>query len=376
MLARQWQFGEFVAEDAGTPLSVEIGISASSASSSLFSGDDSETLSATIEHDPPPAPDRLSRARAGRELLAALRAAGFADVADAMLSEVRWSAPDTPEKAWAAVGAVLAPLVDAEAVRDRLAGRTDGPLPGAHRPEVRAVVESWLRGYDAKHHPGESFAWSGPRLEYRYTLSAPSPEGEVHLHATEADDGTPRWWSVDTSSSLGGRPPAPSSHRSLATPLRYPGMPADRLWEFEDTQVNLGALEVQPHDLARLLVVECAMVYGCDWLNIAIDVPAGALIQITSVRYRNTFGDTISVSHRPTPWQMYTMSPLPGQPPTAGLLASPVGGTRLEGPAVEEVLFLRDEAANLVWGVERTVPDELGRPMPRTAATPGPPTPW
>ena len=40
----------------------------------------------------------------------------------------------------------------------------------------------------------------------------------------------------------------------LASPLRYPGMPADRLWEMEDKQVNLGLIEAEPWDVARLLV--------------------------------------------------------------------------------------------------------------------------
>jgi len=58
-----------------------------------------------------------------------------------------------------------------------------------------------------------------------------------------------------------------SEQSMLATPLRFAGMPADRYWEFEDSQVNLGALQVQPHDLARMLLVEFATVYGNDWLG-------------------------------------------------------------------------------------------------------------
>jgi hypothetical protein len=43
-----------------------------------------------------------------------------------------------------------------------------------------------------------------------------------------------------------------------------PGMPAERWWEFEDTTVNLPAIGAGPPDLARLLVVEFANVYGND----------------------------------------------------------------------------------------------------------------
>ena len=61
-------------------------------------------------------------------------------------------------------------------------------------------------------------------------------------------------------------------HALLASPLRYPGMPADRLWEMEDAQVNLGVVESEPWDLARLLVAEFALTYGNDWLVVPVDV--------------------------------------------------------------------------------------------------------
>ena len=44
-----------------------------------------------------------------------------------------------------------------------------------------------------------------------------------------------------------------------------------------------------------------------------------------------------------------------------------MSATRVEGPAVEEVLFLRDEAANLGWAVERVVEDRAGDPRLRVA---------
>ena len=161
-------------------------------------------------------------------------------------------------------------------------------------------------------------------------------------------------------------------------------MPADRFWEFEDAHVDIGALESDPHDLARLLVAECALVYGCDWLGLPIDVPAGSLVTVQEITYRTTFDETYRVADnsdaasRDEPWRMYVITP----PDKAwehraaaphevgaltGLLVAPVSATRVEGPAVEEVLFLRDEAANLGWAVERVVEDRAGDPRLRVA---------
>jgi hypothetical protein len=73
-------------------------------------------------------------------------------------------------------------------------------------------------------------------------------------------------------------------------------MPADRYWQFEDGQVNLGALQVQPHDLARLLLVEFATVYGNDWLVVPVDVPLGSYSELPSVTYTTTFGEELTVA--------------------------------------------------------------------------------
>ena len=84
-------------------------------------------------------------------------------------------------------------------------------------------------------------------------------------------------------------------HALLASPLRYPGMPADRLWEMEDAQVNLGLVEAEPWDLARLLVAEFALTYGNDWLVVPVDVPFGSLTTVESVMYTTTFGERFVV---------------------------------------------------------------------------------
>jgi hypothetical protein len=73
---------------------------------------------------------------------------------------------------------------------------------------------------------------------------------------------------------------------------------------------------------------------------------------------------------------MFTLSPVPDDaplgvgdpsPPGVGddlvvpLFIPPVTGFREESLPLEEVRFLRDEGANMVWAVERTVRDGLGR---------------
>jgi hypothetical protein len=49
----------------------------------------------------------------------------------------------------------------------------------------------------------------------------------------------------------------------------------------------------------------------------------------------------------------------------AALLLAPTLTASLESPALEEVLFLRDEMANLAWAVERLIDGPHGRPVQR-----------
>lgn len=66
-------------------------------------------------------------------------------------------------------------------------------------------------------------------------------------------------------------------------------------------------------------------------------------------------------------------------PPADALLVAPALASRLEGRAIEDVLLLRDEMANLVWAVERQIEGPHGLPVDRAAAAyasvPSPPPP-
>jgi hypothetical protein len=55
-------------------------------------------------------------------------------------------------------------------------------------------------------------------------------------------------------------------------------------------------------------------------------------------------------------------------PPEGALLVAPALAASLQGRDVEEVLLLRDEAANLAWAVERAVEGADGRPFDQAQA--------
>lgn len=53
--------------------------------------------------------------------------------------------------------------------------------------------------------------------------------------------------------------------------------------------MDFGAIETDPPDPARMLMIEFAVAYANDWLVIPVDLPVGSLFQISSLVVTDTF---------------------------------------------------------------------------------------
>ena len=168
----------------------------------------------------------------------------------------------------------------------------------------------------------------------------------------------------------------------IPSTVTYPGMPASRLWEFEDARVDFGGVEANPEDLGRMLLTEFALVYGGDWLLVPLEAPAGSLVRIVALDVRDTFGRVVRVgpttSTRAAECGLAHVRDLARRrvrrrgaginAPQDVLFVAPALASSLQGRAIEEVLLLRDEMANMAWAVERSVEGAHGLPMDRAAA--------
>jgi hypothetical protein len=255
-------------------------------------------------------------------------------------------------------------------------------IAAADLAAVKAVAAAWLSWYDAlvftpasSSMDGGPPAWVNERLEYAF--SASSADG-LTLAAAEYTDGRLDWHTFTTTpatSTTGRTTLGPLT--VVPTPVTYPGMPASRLWEFEDGQVNFGALEAGPDDLGRMLLAGFALVYGANWMLLPLEVPTGSVVRITGLDVRDTFGTTTTIGPTdPTgAWNMFGLSHPDGSL-EAALLAAPAVTAALSGRDMENVLLLRDEAANLAWAVEKAVEGADGARIapapPGAAADPRP----
>lgn len=405
LLARQWQFGELVGEDAGTPLTARLEMS--SAPLTRWRPGDSGTpeaydpdatpLEVQVEREPEGTPGFRLRAEAGRIFTRLLRANGAADalpiVAQAFPltatsggppAPFEPTAPFPPDPALARQLAVVAGrLPDGVALLEALRpGLAASPprlpptlaLPQRLRGGTLVAALAFADWADAVAVPPSEGCWVGGRFEYRFAVAGHTGEEEVVLAAPEYRGGTLDWHDVvKVPDSLGAAPPVNGPERRvshvLVTPVRFAGMPADRYWEMEDASVSIPSITAAPEDLARLVLVEFATVFGNDWYVLPVPLRYGTLSRMIALVVRDTFGEdllvnaTTKTTRATAPWRMFAIT---GD--TSGeLFLPPVVPDSTEGPPLEEVLFLRDEMANLAWGVERVVEGADGRPRDRTS---------
>lgn len=257
------------------------------------------------------------------------------------------------------------------------------PIAAGDVAEVRAACASWLSWTDelfSQPDPDEQ-AWQPDRMEYAYSIATrltPDPFDEWTLTAGQYPGGALDWYSFDRNGEVNvGTTPAEVGEVVTRTvvpaPVTLRGMPAPRFWELEDALLDLGALQPGGTDIPQLLMIETVSGYGNDWYVIGIDLPTGSLVSTRSLVVTDTFGhqtllrpngDQATMSGSGSGWSMFQLA-MPFEEGAEGVALTnafflpPSLVQPLEGPAIEEVLLLRDELANVAWAVERRLESPL-----------------
>jgi hypothetical protein len=390
MLARQWQLGEFQADDAGSPVETRLHVESRRltrfrpGNGPATDFDEAIPLEATVERRPLRL--RLDlRLAMGRRWLAL--AAPIHDYRDAFIERYPIELPDPDDpadaevcahpEAWAAVAAVAGRAMDGGALYEHLiadpANRAYDLMAvlDEHKPDLddaAARFVAWFRRLFEQ--PPVDDAWDPQRLEYRFACAAPDGDGERALVGEGYAGGRLDWPSVDDHAEepdLGGADPtAPVTTRTYAgipAPAAFDGMPNLRYWAFEDGRTNLGAVKPDTTDLAKLLFLEYGLLFANDWFLIPCEIPVGSLARVRGLSVTNVFGERFWIepagSRDEESWQRFEMY----TPGAAGLAVLPTVPKVQEGDPIEQVALVRDEMANMVWGIELRVPLPTGRAL-------------
>jgi len=298
-------------------------------------------------------------------------------------------------------GAVLYQYLSGGATRHAYDGMA---VLDIHKPALDTAAGKFLvwagRIFNQPAAPVDNPAWNAERLEYRFACSAPDPDpnafgAEKTYVADEYYHGALDWYDLDVLSGNGatlgpGDATAPDPRGSitrtmLPAPLTFPGMPHPRWWTIEDSKTNFGAIRPDTTDLAKLLLIEFGLVYSNDWFIIPFTLPAGGIAKMQALVVTDVFGDRYWIDAAGAGaganwqrWSFLTVSaaeraPVPrafdpagrdrtaSQPADTALLFLPTVPKVQESAPHEDVRFMRDEMANMVWAIEKTIPAADGR---------------
>ncbi|MER7772298.1 hypothetical protein [Kitasatospora sp. NPDC096140] len=408
LLTRQWQLGEFRGSDGGSPVTATYSIAVARPSRFRPAGGTPEPLppdrplEALAERRPVPfvaGADRIAfdlRLAIGRRWLKLL---GRSPVLGSVAFDFRGqyvrlypialpdpaTDADAPRVAdpevWSTLQAVAGRRMDGYLLYRHLKDgghASDGisDLLHLHRPALDALGDRLVAWFDDLiDQPDADGAWDPRRLEHRFSVAGSAPGGgEKVLTAQEYPGGELDWhaFSLDPAAPVGGtEPPLPPINRTVfPAPLRYAGMPLPRWWAVEDGATNFAAVSPDSTDLARLVFLEFALVYSNDWFQLPCELPVGTVATIQGLAVTDVFGERLWITPAGTGldddwqrWSMFTLDTIdsaPGAAADTGLFLPASVPKVADGPALEEVSLIRDENANLVWGIELTVPRATG----------------
>jgi hypothetical protein len=436
MLTRQWQFGEFNGEDAATCVTSRIAFQHESIDRLVFRDENAFPFDPTIvpletrvERERIPLTvrekttgevfsDVLFAAQWGKQLLRALRDAGLDGHYGEYLSKFPIRVlPDTASgenadlkdpDAMEILASVGSRIADGVAIVRAVQIGTHDPwidsLPSGDKADLKNIAASFaaaclssFRRLFAQPQDATDNAWLQNHLEYQFSVAGQpvADRDQTVLLAEQYHEGHLDWYSFDVvrdrraNLTPEAEPIAITEEVESFLPanVHFKGQPQPRFWEMEETQTDFGKIETQTTGLLHMLLAEFGLIYSNDWFMLPHPMKINTVCEIRGILVDDTFGRHTFI--RPagrgpeTAWQRFAMFHLTERgrqrPEANRFYLVPAVGKVLESEPLERVNFMRDEMANMVWGVEKLVPSQAGIGISgygtsQTNISPAPPT--
>jgi hypothetical protein len=112
-------------------------------------------------------------------------------------------------------------------------------------------------------------------------------------------------------------------------------------------------------------VMEFMLVFGNDWFYVPVPTDVGSLSSVTTLVVTDTFGvRTVIEPADDATWSIFRLSGAAGR--SSFIMMAPKCAAVLDGPALEDVYFLRDDMAAMSWAVQDAVQGPLDAPVDGT----------
>ena len=384
MLARQWQMGEFRGNNTGTAMSVRCIVRYEDCST-----DPIEPVTEQVN----PCIDFLAKIESAVYFLDLLK--NSVDNGAKLVKQLRPELIKRYPINWDAIDKMLA-LPDAVTTEQEWKlnkhlqnyARTyqgkifDGEMlyhdlaqDGHFLDRTMAMVEkNYLSWFDKKYFPAPSAnkRWQDADLCYSVVTTV---AGIPYL-GDQYQGGRLSWYSFDSAQSQPQNQNRNNREQvlSLPSPATFAAAPNKRLWQMEDRKVFMGNSVEEPSE-ANAVVMRYTTMYSNDWMLFPLKTEIGKYISVDEINVLDTFGekhiimgDCRAGNHDDDkdkyhePWQMFVNSTKGNRQRAErdGFYFAQQLAATIEGKPVEEVKILRDEIANMVWGVENIVSDGCG----------------
>jgi hypothetical protein len=411
MLSKQWQLGEFMGDDAGSPVFSKIHMGITHITQYAAAGNapqpfhDEVPLEAKVEQR------AIAFTMGGQKIALDIRLqmgrywlkliSGIGDFKNDFIARYSISAPDATSptdahvtahpESWQQFNAAANRCMDGAELYFYLQNTTgshayDGiaAVPDDKKAAIDAAANKFILWYQRMYlqpTDPQNNAWKPGQLEYQFSCAAPVEGQEKRMVADEYYHGHLDWYNLDidptVSTAPSNTPPPPPADvevpitRSfIPVSVKFDGMPDTRWWSFEDSKTNFGDINPGTTDLGKLLFIEFAMVYANDWFLLPFTLDAGSIARIKGMTVTNVFGERywIDAAGRGlddewNKWSMFTLNTKGnrGEQTDKSLLVLPTTPKIQEGKPLEEVHLIRDEMANMVWGIEHQVQLPTGK---------------
>lgn len=229
--------------------------------------------------------------------------------------------------------------------------------------------------------------WNPRSMDYQFDIYVPDNDGlnERRLSAQQYSKGNLDWYAFTQNEDEIIKPftKEVKALQLIMSANRFAGMPSTRWWEFENGAVNFANLDADTTDIAKIIMTQFALVYQDDWFNIPYNVPVSSAARIQGIVVTDVFGVKTYVANSNVEyydekekifvkavedWKKWSWMDISQSSEYIGeketidrMLILPVVNKTMESEPFESILFMRDEMANLVWGVEKIVPNYLGK---------------
>lgn len=397
MLGRQWQFGRFTGNDCGSTVTSKI-ITAKQRVCDLNLGDKYTpfTLDSPLEYEVEKQNHEIDyqvRVESALHFMWMYRLGVY----DSLFKDLVAKFPLDPLSSAAENKGLEDLVVDSNERLQKMA-RFYGPRlfdgyklylskysPKTDKETFKAKLQQYKEWFSKKYLPLGKDArncWNPEKLGYEVKMAV---QDDIYA-AEDYHTGRLSWYSFDEAPNDTGKVAALSYDCKTLTyiPTRatFPGAPSPRLWDFENTKVSFSNYSNKDFSqIASAVIVKFVTMFTNDWMIVPLEVEMGYLMRIQDIEVRDSFGEVFHIANTPemvdakkndvgfeSRWAMFSTARSQAYTqrnfsPVPGLLFPPTLNQTVEGNPLEEVQFLRDEMANMMWGVETRVSDGCGGSM-------------